>query len=79
MSISEKITAVLQKLTELVSGLNGKQDTLTAGENISIQDNVISATGGGGLTLTNIDTQESYNLELQIVNGKSAIKIEMED
>lgn len=28
--------------------LNGKQDTLTAGQNITIQNNVISATGGGG-------------------------------
>ena len=31
-----------------VSDLSGKQDTLTAGTGISIQNNVISATGGGG-------------------------------
>lgn len=30
------------------SGLAGKQDTLTAGTGISISDNVISVTGGGG-------------------------------
>ena len=32
----------------LKSELNGKQDKLTAGDNIKIVDNVISATGGGG-------------------------------
>lgn len=32
--------------------INGKQDTLTAGTGISIQNNVISATGGGGTTYT---------------------------
>ena len=30
------------------SVLAGKQDTLTAGENITIVGNVISSTGGGG-------------------------------
>ena len=32
----------------LKSELNGKQDKLTAGDNITIVDNVISSTGGGG-------------------------------
>ena len=34
--------------TRLQDVINGKQDTLTAGSGISIQNNVISATGGGG-------------------------------
>lgn len=34
--------------TTVDSKLAGKQDTLTAGENITIDGNVISATGGGG-------------------------------
>lgn len=34
--------------TDLQQALSGKQDTLTAGSNITIVDNVISATGGGG-------------------------------
>lgn len=33
---------------ELRTQITGKQDQLTAGENITIVDNVISATGGGG-------------------------------
>ena len=34
--------------TELATGLDGKQATLTAGANITIENNVISASGGGG-------------------------------
>lgn len=34
--------------SEVTSGLASKQDTLIAGNNITIVDNVISATGGGG-------------------------------
>lgn len=34
--------------------LNGKQDKLTAGQNITIVDNVISSTGGGA-TITIVD------------------------
>lgn len=34
--------------SELEDALDDKQDVLTAGENITIEDNVISATGGGG-------------------------------
>lgn len=33
---------------ETEENLAGKQDTLTAGENIQIENGVISATGGGG-------------------------------
>lgn len=39
--------------TVLNSLLNNKQDTLTAGENITIENNVISATGGGSSELIN--------------------------
>lgn len=35
-------------IKQVQSEVNGKQDELTAGENITIEDNVISATGGGG-------------------------------
>lgn len=36
--------------------MSTKQDTLTAGNNITIQNNVISATGGGGSTITMTST-----------------------
>lgn len=35
-------------IKQVQSEVNGKQDELTAGENITIEDNVISASGGGG-------------------------------
>lgn len=42
--------------------LTGKQDTLTAGANITIENNVISATGGGGGDMSNYYTKsEVYN------------------
>ena len=42
--------------------LAGKQDTLTAGANITIENNVISATGGGGGDMSNYYTKsEVYN------------------
>lgn len=38
---------------ELIQGLDNKQDTLTAGENITIKNGVISASGGGTVDLGN--------------------------
>lgn len=38
-----------QQIDTLQEQIDGKQDTLTAGTGISINNNVISATGGGGL------------------------------
>ena len=48
--------------------LSGKQDTLTAGENITITNNVISATGGGGGTtvhnnLTGRDASDCHGID----------------
>ena len=54
----DKVTEIFQGKTYLLDNyftksetltlLDGKQDTLIAGDNITISDNVISATGGGG-------------------------------
>jgi predicted nucleic acid-binding Zn-ribbon protein len=43
------------------TAIQGKQDKLTAGTNITIQNNVISASGGGSITLDNDVTQNSQN------------------
>ena len=45
--IATETTVRTQADTELQSKINTKQDTLTAGENIKIENNVISAIGGG--------------------------------
>ena len=46
-SINDSIAMAMSDITELK---DGKQDKLTAGNNITIEGNVISATGGGGET-----------------------------
>jgi archaellum component FlaC len=52
LAINESIGGINQTLsthTSQIQGLeNNKQDVLTAGENITIENNVISASGGGG-------------------------------
>ena len=42
------VTGTLANQTDLQNALNAKQNTLTAGDNITIENNVISASGGGG-------------------------------
>lgn len=53
--------------------INGKQDTLTAGTGISIQNNVISATGGGGGTTytasSGIDISPNNEISVSAGNG----------
>lgn len=67
------------------TALSGKQDTLSAGTNITIVDNVISATGGGGtvesaITSGSTNAVESKALwdELRIVNGESETTLTFE-
>ena len=54
ISILNNVIDVKSSLISTINGkadasaLNGKQDKLTAGDNITIVDNVISASGGGG-------------------------------
>ena len=47
-TLSTLFGLVKKWLNDLVDRINGKQDTLTAGENITIENNVISSTGGSG-------------------------------
>lgn len=70
LDTAESNITQLQTNTSTLSGdvsslqqtVSGKQDQLTAGTNITIQNNVISATGGGGsVTLDNDVTQNSQN------------------
>lgn len=42
------ITGTLANQTDIQTALNAKQNTLTAGDNITIENNVISVSGGGG-------------------------------
>ena len=64
-----------------VSDLSGKQDTLTAGTGITIQNNVISATGGGGSGLwssgtgTNSLLSPAASANSGIASGTGAISM----
>ena len=44
----------ISDVSELQTELDTKQDTLTAGDNITIVDNIISSSGSGGSGASNI-------------------------
>jgi hypothetical protein len=49
---------VSTKIGDIESTLSGKQNKLTAGDNINIVDNGISSTGGGGITQEQLDAKQ---------------------
>lgn len=72
-TINNNLTGLSNSLSELGNTLTGKQDVLTPGDNISIENNVISAvipesSGGGSATETSYDNTDS-NLESTNVQG----------
>ena len=53
--LTTRVTTLEERFTGIQTSLDSKQDKLTAGENITIVDNVISAKGGGsGLEVCDI-------------------------
>ena len=70
--------------TEIATALGNKQDTLSAGTGISIVDNVISATGGGGkaieggrgISVTTGATADTVSLNLPISAGTGTYSIQ---
>jgi len=60
--LKEAVLDGYAKEADVESALSSKQDTLTAGDNITIKDNVISATGGGsGVTVDTAISETSEN------------------
>ena len=69
----------------IIQAVSGKQDTLSAGTNITIVDNIISATGGGGegkpieggrgITVTTGETADtvSFNLPISAGTGSKSV------
>ena len=57
--VTTAVANVAAEQTQLAQDIAGKQDQLTAGANITIQNNVISASGGGGTI--DIDTTVTAN------------------
>ncbi|MCQ2087786.1 MAG: hypothetical protein MJZ37_06975 [Bacilli bacterium] len=64
--------------TELTEGLNGKQDTLTAGDKISIEGNVISVTGDIGKTYTGQAPIQVNDTVISIDDSNYATKDELD-
>ena len=76
ISVDPAVVAYKNDVTTLINqAVSGKQDTLSAGTNITIVDNVISATGGGSGTTynagrgINIDTANTISLNVPISAG----------
>lgn len=66
--------------TELETAFNGKQDTLIAGDNITISGNVISASGGGGDLsnyYTKAEVDEMSEVAAQGINDLNTNKLDV--
>ena len=70
--IATETTARTQADTELQTQINTKQDTLTAGDNIKIENNVISAIGGGTTAATELLVKIQW-AELKALMGNSQL------
>ena len=72
--IASETTARTQADTELQSKINTKQDTLTAGDNIKIENNVISAIGGGTTDATKLSVKITWaELKALVDNSKLVV------
>ena len=64
----------------ITNALEDKQDVLTAGDNITIEDGVISATGGAGITVDSELSSESENpVQNKVITGALGDKLESTD
>lgn len=67
------ITGTLADQTDLKNALDAKQGTLTAGTGISINNNVISATGGGG-SQVQADWSQSDTSAVDYIKNKPTLR-----
>lgn len=68
------ITGDIDDNTDLANALQGKQDTLIAGTGISINDNVISATGGGGGSQVQSDWNQADTSAVDYIKNKPTLR-----
>lgn len=54
----QAVNRLADDLTQVTQAVAGKQDKLTAGANITIENNVISSTGGGGSVILDTEVTE---------------------
>ena len=67
------ITGDIDDNDDLANALAGKQDTLTAGTGISIDNNVISATGGGG-SQVQADWNQTNSSAVDYIKNKPTLR-----
>lgn len=69
-TLANTISVLNTAIDAQAGAIAGKQDELTAGEGIKIENNVISATGGGTMVVATPPTEDgSYVLKCVITNG----------
>lgn len=62
-------------ITQLQTDVAGKQDQLTAGSNITIENNVISASGGGSsASVVRVDSESDYQTQKDNITSALAVK-----
>ena len=63
-------------ITQLQTDVAGKQDKLTAGTNITIENNVISSSGGGGssVSVVRVDSESDYQTQKDNITSALAVK-----
>lgn len=74
--ISTLRTNTNASITQLQTDVAGKQDQLTAGSNITIENNVISASGGGGgsASVVRVDSESDYQTQKDNITSALAVK-----
>ena len=72
--INNEVNARTQADTELQNHINEKQDSLIAGDNIKIENNVISAIGGGTTDVTKLSVKITWaELKALVDNSKLVV------
>ena len=62
-------------ITQLQTDVASKQDKLTAGTNITIENNVISSSGGGGsVSVVRVDSESDYQAQKDNITSALAVK-----
>lgn len=73
-AISDLSDDVMANMGEIADLKTGKQDKLTAGENITINENVISATSELDGKITNCITEIPQDIKMELNNGTLTLK-----
>lgn len=75
-NIAKRVKVLEDCCEEVQEELEGKQDTLIAGSNITIENNVISATGGGsGTSNVLVATREAWDSQRDLIGEAGTVYV----